>query len=228
MNAARILLVEDDEKLAALTANFLCQNGYLLDCAASCEEALELVKEKPDLILLDLGLPDGDGITLCAQLREYHHGPILMLTARDSTLDQVVGLDAGADDFLSKPIEPMVLLARIRAFLRQRLRAEAQTFIEFKSLKLSSSSQQVWLNGEEVRLSSMEFLLLELLVKQAGHVVSREALCRHARGVEYDGLDRTVDIRISRMRKKLGDQKAQSERIRSVRGQGYLLVPDAW
>ncbi|WP_096086579.1 response regulator transcription factor [Agaribacterium haliotis] len=237
MSTSSILLVEDDLKLATLTANFLRQHGYEVQVAGSCADALRCLSAAvPALILLDLGLPDGDGLELCADLRRHYSGPLLMLTARDSSAEQIDGLDAGADDFICKPVEPMVLLARVRAFLRRHRPASsaASQALEIKSLKIVPRSQQVWLEGREIKLSNLEFSLLSLLAERADNIVSRDELYREVKGVEYDGLDRSVDIQISRLRKKLETKNSNANeaehgtRIRTVRSKGYLLVSEAW
>ena len=159
-------------------------------------------------------------------------GPILIFTARDSDIDQVIGLEAGADDYVAKPVDPMVLLARTRALLRRLGKhdtvADNHSDIVLGGLRISSASQQVWLDGKPVDLTTQEFELLALLAGHAGHVFSRKEIFRTMRGIEYDGLDRSIDGRISKLRRKLGDSASHPVRIKTVWGKGYLLVPDAW
>jgi len=228
-----ILLVEDDNRLANLTAEYFRQNGLRVEIETRGDRALSRFDAtKPRVVLLDLMLPGTDGLTICRQLRETFDGPILIFTARDSDIDQVIGLEAGADDYVAKPVDPMVLLARTRALLRRAESAgKAQASggnIELGGLRISESSQDVWLHGEHVQLTTHEFELLYLLAKNAGRVLSREDLFRNLRGIDYDGLDRSIDGRISKLRRKVGDSATEPTKIKTVWGKGYLLVPDAW
>jgi two-component system response regulator RstA len=228
-----ILLVEDDTRLAELTAEYFRQNGLSVAIEGHGDKALSRFQsEKPRVVLLDLMLPGTDGLTICRQLREIFDGPILIFTARDSDIDQVIGLEAGADDYVAKPVDPMVLLARTRALLRRVETLEhpqpSHGDIELGGLRISESSQDVWLDGEHVQLTTHEFELLYLLARNTGKVLSREDLFQNLRGIDYDGLDRSIDGRISKLRKKLGDSATEPTRIKTVWGKGYLLVPDAW
>jgi two-component system, OmpR family, response regulator ParR len=228
-----ILLIEDDARLAELTATYLQQNGLRVAVEARGDRALErFVKERPRLVLLDLLLPGKDGLTICRELRRVHDVPILILTARDTDLDHVVGLEAGADDYVMKPVDPMVLLARVRALLRRAERPgsqlERRPDVLLGSLRISETSREVWLDGRPVQLTTQEFELLSLLARRAGELVSRDEVFRSMRGIDYDGLDRSIDGRVSKLRRKLGDDAAAPTRIKTVWGKGYLLVPDAW
>ena len=229
-----ILLVEDDRRLADLTAEYFRQNGLSVALESDGDRAIARFRdEQPRIVLLDLMLPGTDGITLCRQLRQQFSGPILIFTARDSDIDQVIGLEAGADDYVAKPVDPMVLLARTRALLRRvesatPESAEAAADIVFGGLRVSEASQQVWLDGAEIELTTQEFELISLLAQHAGKVLSRKDIFRSTRGIEYDGLDRSIDGRISKLRRKLGDSATRPARIKTVWGKGYLLVPGAW
>ncbi len=230
-----VLLVEDDARLAQLTSRYLQQNGLKVTVDSNGASAVARFHEvRPRIVLLDLMLPGKDGLTICRELRQSFKGPILMLTAKDADIDQVIGLEAGADDYVAKPAEPMVLLARIRALLRRAENATpaatdaAQTDIVLGSLRVSEMSHRVWLDGEEITLTTQEFELLCELAKSAGSILSREELFKRIRGIDYDGLDRSIDGRISKLRKKLGDDALAPKRIRTIWGKGYLLVPDAW
>lgn len=228
-----LLLVEDDSRLADLTSRYLQQNGLTVAVESDGAAAVARFHEtRPRIVLLDVMLPGKDGLTICRELRQTFKGPILMLTAKDADIDQVIGLEAGADDYVAKPAEPMVLLARVRALLRrvdnQQTAETAPGDIVLGGLRISEASHRVWLDGEEMSLTTQEFELLLVLARAAGTILSREELFKRVRGIDYDGLDRSIDGRISKLRKKLGDDAVAPKRIRTVWGKGYLLVPDAW
>jgi two-component system, OmpR family, response regulator len=226
-----ILLVEDDVRLSELVSHYLENNDFRVTTTAHGDEVVDRVlREAPDLVILDLGLPGQDGFSICRQLRPRYANPILILTARDNDFDQVLGLELGADDYVIKPVEPRVLLARINALLR-RSRAQprlARTSLRFGRLLINTVSRAVSLDGQPVALSSAEFDLLAYLAEHAGEIQSRATLFRHLHGREYDGVERQLDVRISHLRKKLGEDADSSERIKTIWGQGYLFVPDAW
>jgi DNA-binding response OmpR family regulator len=230
-----ILLIEDDTRLAELTATYLEQNGLRVKVEARGDRAMErFAQDKPRLVLLDLLLPGKDGLSICRELRRVHDVPILILTAKDTDLDHVIGLEAGADDYVMKPVDPMVLLARVRALLRRAERgpgsstSERRPDVTLGALRISDTSREVWLDGQPVALTTQEFELLSLLAHRAGELVSRDEVFRSMRGIDYDGLDRSIDGRVSKLRRKLGDDAAAPTRIKTVWGKGYLLVPDAW
>ena len=226
-----ILLVEDDVKLARLVQEYLEAQGYQVTIEGRGDRAVERVaEERPDLVILDLLLPGLDGWAVCRQVRPWFAGPILMLTALDDEIDEVVGLELGADDYLTKPVRPRVLLARVRTLLRRlerpgRTSKPESTPIDLKWLVVDPLRRSVMVDGNVVTLTTAEFDLLWLLATHAGQVLSREQISQELRGIEYDGLDRSHDLRVSRLRKKLGDTGRTPQRIKSVRGLGYLLVP---
>ena len=231
--AADILLIEDDRRLAELTAEYFEQNGLSVVIEERGDRALaQFAKVKPRVVLLDLMLPGLDGLTICRELRETFNGPILIFTARDSDIDQVIGLEAGADDYVAKPVDPMVLLARTRALLRRvedgGTPAAHSGDITLGKLRISPSAQEVRLDEKLVPLTTHEFELLLLLARHAGSVLSRDDIFHHLRGIDYNGMDRSIDGRISKLRRKLGDDAHEPVRIKTVWGKGYLLVPDAW
>jgi len=228
-----ILLVEDDRRLADLTAEYFRQNGLTVAIESRGDQALARFRsEQPRIVLLDLMLPGTDGLTVCRELREIFSGPILIFTARDSDIDQVIGLEAGADDYVAKPVDPMVLLARTRALLRRvesgREQQNSIGDIVLGGLRISEAAQEVWLDGVIVQLTTQEFELLHLLARHAGKILSREDIFHHLRGIDYDGLDRSIDGRVSKLRRKLDDNATTPTRIKTVWGKGYLFVPDAW
>lgn len=226
-----ILLVEDDPRLSSLVQTFLQQNNLRVTVINRGDTALlEIPQLNPDLIVLDIMLPGLDGMALCRKIRPQFPGPILFLTAKDSDFDQVLGLEIGADDYVIKPVEPRVLLARINNLLRRvNYKTEREEDeLNFGQLHIKRNSRVVTLAGQSVELTSHEFDLLWLLASHAGETKSREFIHQQMIGREYDGLDRTVDVRISRLRKKLKDPADAPYRIKTIWGKGYLFVPDAW
>jgi len=224
-----IMVVEDDESLAAWIADYLNSHEYQVSVATRGDDALELIRaDDPDLVVLDVMLPGLTGLEVCEQAREFYSRPILMLTAQSEEDDEIKGLETGADDFLPKPVKPKVLLARIKALLRRDLPDDPSHIIRIGGLYIDTVSRTLTLDDKDINLSSHEFDLLTLLATEAGTPVSREQLISQMRGIEYDGLDRSIDISISRMRKKLGDAANAPERIKTIRGKGYMLAPDAW
>jgi DNA-binding response OmpR family regulator len=230
---ARVLLVEDDVGLAELVQEYLQRYEFEVSLEHRGDTAPDRVRvENPDILVLDLNLPGRDGLDICRDLRMEFQGPIVMFTARDEDVDEIVGLELGADDYLTKPVEPRVLLARLRSLLRRFRQTENSTHnddhLHFGGLRIDASGRAVTINEQEVELSTGEFDLLWLLAGMAGKVVDRDSALKTLRGFGYDGLDRSVDIGISRLRRKLGDDANRPYRIKTVRGRGYLFVPDAW
>lgn len=238
---ARVLLVEDDPRLADLTAQYLGQNGLAVSVETRGDRALaRFTQAQPDIVLLDLMLPGLDGVAVCRELRKISTVPVIMLTALDTDLNQVIGLEAGADDYVIKPVDPIVLLARLRAQLRRASTsgrpaeppvgtdgAQAAE-IRIGGLVISERTRSVMLDGQPVAMTTQEFELLALLARRAGQIVSRTEVFRSIRGIDYNGMDRSTDARISRLRRKLGDPAHNPRRIKTIWGKGYLLVPDAW
>lgn len=231
-----ILLIEDDVRLLALVVEYLEKNGLKVETEFRGDTAVQrILSLKPDMVVLDLMLPGLDGFEVCKQVRPDYNGPILMLTARDEDIDQVVGLEIGADDYVVKPAPPRLLLARIRALLRRSAtnitvdQADAdQQELEFGSLSITRKSRTVSRNDLLIEFSTTEFDLLWLLATNAGSILSRDQISEALTGIEYDGLDRSIDIRISRLRKLLHDDPTKPKGIKTVRGQGYLFVADGW
>lgn len=231
----RVLLVEDDVELASLVREYLEKYEFEVSLEHRGDTAVNRVRSlQPDVLLLDLNLPGRDGLEICRELRMDYQGPIIMFTARDEDVDEIVGLELGADDYLTKPVEPRVLLARLRSVLRRYKavanghEADHQDQLNFGTLRLDARAREIFLNDEPVDFSTGEFDLLWLLASQAGQVVDRDSALKSLRGFGYDGLDRSVDIGISRLRRKLGDDAHRPFRIKTVRGRGYLFVADAW
>ncbi|BCD84018.1 DNA-binding response regulator [Pseudomonas solani] len=230
----RILIVEDDQRLAELTREYLEGNGLRVAIESDGGQAVaRILKEQPDLVVLDLMLPGEDGLSICRKVRGRYDGPILMLTARTDDMDQVLGLEMGADDYVCKPVRPRVLLARIRALLRRSEGGLSEAVeenvrrLEFGPLVIDNAMREAWLNERSIELTSAEFDLLWLLAANAGRILSREEIFNALRGIEYDGQDRSIDVRISRIRPKIGDDPMHPRLIKTVRSKGYLFVREA-
>jgi DNA-binding response OmpR family regulator len=231
MSKAKILLVEDDLKLASLVKKYLENADYIVKVESDGNRTIGVVERfEPNLIILDIMLPGKDGLSICKEIRPTFRGPILMLTARNEDFDQVLGLEFGADDYVIKPAEPRVLLARIKALLRRGSfsNSEPEEQLTFGSLTIDTVSRDVFLEGEKILLSTHEFDLLHIIAKNAGNILSRDYLFNKLYNREYDGLDRTMDVRISQLRKKLKDNTEEAFRIKTIWGKGYLFVADAW
>ncbi|ATR84405.1 DNA-binding response regulator [Pseudomonas sp. FFUP_PS_473] len=226
---SQVLIVEDDQRLADLTGEYLQANGFEVAVEGDGAKAAQrIIDEQPDLVILDLMLPGEDGLSICRKVRPRYAGVILMLTARSDDLDQVQGLDLGADDYVVKPVRPRLLLARINALLRRSdaPSSEHQALV-FGPLRVDNTLREAWLRGASIELTSAEFDLLWLLVSNAGRVLSREEIFTSLRGVGYDGQDRSIDVRISRIRPKIGDDPIHPKMIKTLRSKGYLFVAEA-
>lgn len=224
----RVLVVEDDPKLARLVAEFLTTNGFEVTVEERGDRAVERIRnEAPDAVVLDLMLPGKDGLSVCREVRQDYRGAVLMLTARGDDLDEIVGLEVGADDYMAKPVRPRVLLARLKSLLRRTgAPPEGERRVVLGALVLDASNRTATYRGEALDLTTAEFELLWYLGNHAGDVVEREQLYIDVRGVAWDGVDRSIDLRVSRLRKKLGDTEKPPQLLKSVRGTGYLLVRD--
>jgi two-component system OmpR family response regulator len=224
------MLVEDDARLAELVTEYLNGYEFEVELVARGDQALARFGAiAPDLVVLDLMLPGLDGMVVCRQIRAISEVPILILTAREDSYDEVSGLEQGADDFLNKPVQPRVLLARLRALMRRsstKPTLDAQAPLVFGALTITTSERSVSWRGEACVLSNTEYKLLLVLATSAGQVLSRDALLKKMRGIEFDGLDRSIDNCISKLRRRFDD--ANSEKIKTVWGEGYLFSPSAW
>ncbi|USD43171.1 response regulator [Vibrio sp. SCSIO 43135] len=233
-NLHTLFIIEDDMKLRDMLSEYFCQQNFTVTTFADGEGAVEaIITQQPDIVLLDLMLPGDDGLTICRQIRTQYLGKVLMLTASDDDFDHVAALEIGADDFVNKPIKPRVLLARMRMLLRRSpaesaAKEEQVNTLSFGQLALNKSRKHCQLQGETVDMSDSEFDLLWILASSPDEALSRDVLMQALRGIEYDGIDRTIDNKVVALRKKLGDNSATPQRIITVRGKGYLFVPDAW
>ncbi|QNK01853.1 response regulator [Dyella telluris] len=224
--AERILLVEDDPRLADMLSRYLVEAGFRVEIAPQGALALERLSAAPyDAMVLDLMLPDMDGLDICRQARPKHDLPILMLTARGDAMDRIIGLELGADDYLPKPFEPRELLARLRAILRRRNRVgPVRPPMSFGRLEIDRSARVVLIDGKECAITSYQFALLAALAEHAGRVLSREALLDLVKGEPLEAFDRSIDVHISRIRAAIEDNPRRPRRVITVRGAGYVLA----
>jgi len=222
-----VLYVEDDERLAQLTAKYLESHGvHVVVVTSGLEAVAQALKLRPDVVLLDLMLPGIDGLEVCRRLRERLDTPILMVTAHGDEPDRVVGLEGGADDYIVKPFSSRELLARIRAQAR-RARGRAgpsEKTVVVGSLRIEPQAMQATLEGRPIQLTTYEFTLLRALAARAGHVLSREQLIDLVRGNAEEAFDRSIDVHISHLRQKLGDDPRNPRLLKTVRGVGYMLA----
>ena len=220
-----VLVVDDDERLSALLTKYLGQFGLSIRCVSHPEAGLNALKaDTPDIVVLDVMLPDMDGFAVCRKIREHSRVPIIMLTARGEVTDRILGLEMGADDYLPKPFEPRELVARIQAILRRGAKAESEDTVQIGPLQVSWETRSAHLNGIDLGLTTAEFELLGLLVRNWGRVLTRDRIMDEIRGVDWEAYDRSIDILVSRLRQKLGDDARQSTMIRTVRGTGYSFI----
>jgi len=228
--ASTILLIDDDVELTQLIDQYLSSNGFIVKTLHQGIDAITTIREfQPDVVVLDLMLPGIDGLTICKNIRPDYHGAILMLTALVDDIDEVTGLEVGADDYLAKPVVPRVLLAHIRAQIRrqtaiQQQGSETAIYCYGQKIKLNASMRTVLNLGVDVPLSSAEFDLLWLLAQNVGKVIKRDDLHQQIFRLPYDGIDRSIDLRISRIRKKLNDDPKEPHIIKTVRNVGYFLA----
>ncbi|MBL9025388.1 MAG: response regulator transcription factor [Myxococcales bacterium] len=224
-----VVYIEDDDKLARLTAKYLESHGVRVTLAAEPREGIaSVLRQKPDVVLLDLMLPQMDGLEVCRQLRARVDTPILMVTARGEEADRVMGLEGGADDYIAKPFSSRELLARIRAHAR-RARGNAgppQGLVRAGALEIDPASRRASLRGADLGLTTYEFDLLRVLAERAGRVLTREQLVDLVRGSADEAFDRSIDVHVSHLRKKLGDDPRSPRFLKTVRGIGYLLATD--
>ena len=224
--ADRILLIEDDQRLADMVRDYLTSAGYRVTHAASGGEGLRRGEHDAfDLVVLDLMLPDMDGLDVCRTMRVRSAIPILMLTARGDAMDRVVGLEVGADDYLPKPFEPRELLARLKALLRRaRGGVRPADVLAFGRLEIDRGAREARLDGVRAELTSAQFALLLALAEHAGRVLSREQLMDLVKGEPLEAFDRSIDVHISRIRQAIEDDPKRPRRILTVRGAGYVLA----
>lgn len=233
-DSSTILLIDDDRELYELLNEYLAQHGFEVTAAHDGESGLRLANSGEfKLIVLDVMLPGMDGFDVLRELRKELHTPVMMLTARGEDVDRIIGLEMGADDYLAKPFNPRELVARIRAILRRCEQRDATEVapevarLELEDVEIDRLSREVRQGERKIRLTAAEYDLLELLIMNAGQVVDRNELFREVLGRDPEPLDRSIDMHVSHLRKKLGPQHAGIERIKAIRGVGYLYtLPD--
>jgi DNA-binding response OmpR family regulator len=224
---ARVLLIEDDARLASMVADYLGEAGFSLTTAATGAAATRAIaSESFDAVILDLMLPDADGLDLCRTIRGKSDVPLLMLTARGDPLDRVVGLELGADDYLPKPFEPRELLARLRAILRRRGGQGGAEVLRFGRLEIDKGAREVRVAGQRKAMTGHQFTLLLALAERAGRVLSREALMDMTKGEALEDFDRSIDVHISRLRAAIEDDPKRPRRILTLRGAGYVFAKE--
>jgi DNA-binding response OmpR family regulator len=222
---ARVLIIDDDRRLAEMVADYLGGVGFRISASATAREGEQRLKREAfDALILDLMLPDADGLEVCRRIRQTSDLPILMLTARGDAMDRVVGLEIGADDYLPKPFEPRELLARLRALLRRKGASAPRDALRFGRLEIDRGSRRVSVEGHERPLTSYQFSLLVALAEHAGRVMSRDALMDLLKGQSLEAFDRSVDIHVSRIRAAIEDDPKKPRRIITVRGAGYVFA----
>jgi two-component system phosphate regulon response regulator OmpR len=225
--AERVLVVEDDPRLAEMLSEYLGRAGFRITVAPLGATALRQFDETEyDAIVLDLMLPDMDGLSVCRQIRTKSDTPVLMLTARGDAIDRIVGLELGADDYLPKPFEPRELLARLRAILRRRSAGKGvgEHILHFGRLEIDSAARAVLLDGTRCDLTGYQFDLLWALAKSAGRVLSRDALMDKVKGAQLEAFDRSIDVHMSRIRAAIEDDPKKPRRVITVRGAGYVFA----
>ncbi|MCF7750911.1 response regulator transcription factor [Bacillus subtilis subsp. subtilis] len=230
MPLPKVLLVEDDRRLAELVQRYLGEHGFAVEAVHRGDLAADACRRvSPQLVVLDLMLPGAGGIEVCRQIRAFSDVPILMLTACEDDVEQVLGLESGADDYVLKPIEPRLLLARLRALLRRQQPAgRRRSTASFGSLRIDRAEREVSHAQQRVELSTTEFEILWLLASQPGQILSRDQILLAVRGIGFDGLDRSVDVCIGKLRRKLGDDPREPRRIKTIWGRGYQFNPAGW
>jgi DNA-binding response OmpR family regulator len=228
----RVLIIDDDQKLCELLSEYLKENGFHVFCVHDGLSVLHtLSRELPDMVILDIMLPGKDGLEVLREIRKDHALPVIMLTAKGEDTDRIVGLELGADDYLAKPFNPRELLARIKAVLRRSTlqdktmgTAQKNFVIQVGGITLNKATQSVNVDGHEYDLSTTEYLILEVLMKNPNTVLSRDQLMTLARGRDFTAFDRSIDVHVSKLRTKIEIDPGSPKRIKTIWGTGYMLV----
>lgn len=222
-----VLVIDDDEKLNKLLDDYLTKFGFKVKTVIHPDDGLEILeREIPDIIILDVMLPDRDGFEVCKEIRKIHSVPILMLTARGDVTDRIVGLELGADDYLPKPFEPRELVARLQSIIRRSKEILKTDKIKIGDLIVDLLKQTVELNGKPIDLTTMEFEMLTVFVKNPGRVLTRDRIMNKTHDMDWEAFNRTVDVLVSRLRQKLGDDPKNPKLIKTVWCKGYKFIGD--
>ena len=226
MAKQNILIIDDDEKMNSLLQSYLSSFGFEVIASTHPSEGLQKIKScQPDIIILDVMLPDMDGFAVCREIRKEHAIPIIMLTARGDVTDRIVGLELGADDYLPKPFEPRELVARIQTILRRvSNQYNPTTSIKFDHLEIFPEKQLATIDGEAIDITTMEFQLLNLLAERRGRIVTRDQIMDGLKGIDWSAFDRSVDVAVSRLRQKLRDDPKSPRFIKTIWGTGYMFI----
>jgi len=226
MSNRHILVVEDETKLAALLKDYLERADYRVTCVERGDQVIPFAKRHDlDLILLDLMLPGMDGMEVCRELRKFSTVPVIMITARVEEIDRLLGLELGADDYICKPYSPREVVARVKAVLRRTHAQPSEKRLSSGGIELNQDTHQVWIMGNEIKLTPSEFKLLRVVMAHPGRVFSRAELVNLVQGYEFEGYERTIDSHIKNLRKKIAAAGMESDVILSVYGEGYKLCP---
>ena len=225
-NSYNILMIDDDVDLNALLTEYLARFGHRLSSEITASQGMAALRRQlPDLVILDIMLPDKDGSTVCREIRAQYSVPIVMLTARGEVADRVMGLELGADDYLAKPFEPRELVARIQSVIRRSAnKTPSAEALVFDGLRLEKETRRVMLDEHALELTTMEFELLSILMQSHGRVLSRNHLIERLRGIDVDVYDRSIDMLVSRLREKLQDNAQSPRFIKTIRLTGYQFV----
>lgn len=227
-----VMIVDDDPSNGHRLQDYFVRHDYRVSLETNGKTALQrIADEQPDAVVASVDLPGDNGLTLCKLSRQHFAGPFVLMSERADELDQVLGLDMGADDYVLKDISPRLLCARLAVVFRRMTLAQApkqchHERLDFGDLVIDNTMREAWLHDEPIDLTSAEFDLLWLLCVHAGRILTREEIFTSLRGIEYDGQDRSVDVRVSRIRPKVGDDPDHPRRIKTVRSKGYLFVED--
>lgn len=221
----RVLVIDDDERLNALLTRYMDRFGFSVCSSTDPKSGLRMLKsDPPEIVILDVMLPEMDGFAVCRKVRETSRVPIIMLTARGDVMDRILGLELGADDYLAKPFEPRELVARVQAVLRRGVGTDNEERLRIGDLDVDGATRSAHVRGRDLGLTTAEFELLALLVRNPGRVLSRERILDGTRGIDWEAYDRSIDVLISRLRQKLGDNARRPAYIRTVRSAGYVFI----
>jgi len=221
----RILVIDDDDKLNALLTQYLATFDLSVSSRVTAQDGLRALQEDAyDVVVLDVMLPGMDGLTVLKRIRDFSRVPVVMLTARGGVADRIIGLEAGADDYLPKPFEPRELVARIQAVLRRRTADATDEMIRVGPLVINVTTQSAHLSGVPLALTGAEFQLLVLLARHRGRILSRDRIMDETRGLDWEAYERSIDVLVSRLRQKLGDEAKRPSFIRTIRGRGYVFT----